>query len=141
MLDGNVRVLHQIREEAEFNRGESNFFARFSQRVAMGVQFQIANPEDNPFGQMRAEPARDRPQSREEFPDAEGLRNIVVRTGLERVYFVLLAVADGDHHYSGQREDGTKTPARLYTTHPRHLNIEEYQIGPAPAGAFDCLFS
>jgi hypothetical protein len=57
------------------------------------------------------------------------------------VYFVLLAVTDSDHHYSRQRKDGTKTPASLYATHPRHLNIEEYQIGPAPAGAFDCFFS
>ena len=103
----------------------SNFFARFSQRMAMGVQFQIADPEDNPFREMRAEPARDRPQPREEFPDAEGLRNIIVRTGLQRVYFVLLPVADSDHHYSRERKNGTKTAASLDPTHPRHLNIEQ----------------
>jgi hypothetical protein len=56
------------------------------------------------------------------------------------VYFVLLAVADGDHHDSRVRESGTKTAASFYPAHSRHVHIEQYQIGLAPAGAFDCFF-
>ena len=74
--------------------------------------------------------AQQRSDPRDQLGLIEGLRDEVVGTRLDRGQLLLVA-ARGDHHHGqqGRGRVGPQPPADLVAVHPRHDDVEQYEVG------------
>ena len=89
----------------------------------------------------RANPAYRRANARNQFPCAERLGNVIVRSRFQCLHLVFFLVANREHQDWQSRSKCANAPQRLNAADTRHIHIKQNHIHGARAQQLQRLFA
>src|ERR1700679_21546 len=118
---------HQKVKHLKFFRRQVNCLSAFLYKVTNWIKCDVPYAYWLiPFGLPKLCPADRGTQSRSEFARSKRFRNVIVRAGIECLYFVVFRVANA-YHQDGKAPTGTPNRTTgLNSSHPRHLGVEKH---------------
>ena len=129
----------QQRKEAVLDGREMQYRARLADDSVGLIDFYIAEPEDAvAIGRCRRLPPQGRTHARQQFADAERLREVVVRAGIERGDLVGFVDASRQHDHRDRRP-AAKRMDEIDTVSVGEPEIENDEIRLARAGIGEAL--
>ena len=127
----NACIGHEIVEQIEFLDGEFTGLALSGHPVFLQVQGNVSADQQVPvLGLLPAAPAEDGLDPAQQFHDAEGFGDIIVRPGIQSGDHVVFTGPGGEHDY-GQTAGGLAVPELLQDVQAafsRQHNVQEHQI-------------
>src|SRR3989449_7792137 len=131
--DHHAEVLRQAGEKAKFQRREMDLHAVAPDDVLFQVRRDLAQLEYRLAGAGAGGVAQRRAHAREQLADAEGLGDIVVRAGVERLDLRALLRARREHQ-DRHRRPGANAPDHVHAVDVGQAEVDDRQVRLLAAG-------
>ena len=119
-----------------------NYHSSLSHQVAPQIDFQISRSNDRRFGCIhRVQPTKHSSHTGHELAKTDRLGDIVVGTGIQRPYHVVLRVAHRNHQDPDFGSKGANFSAGFHSADSWHIDVEKHQIKGMLGKNLNRLFS